>query len=1110
MRKKYTFQQIVNTNTWFKDVYGSIAELNENTLIFDSTDRFSKQTFEYNKKIFIYAEHLLFSSYLIYGNKFTINDVFTIYTAMPEAFADLNNDKYKIAINSFWYLNDFEPSEKNKRGCIKFYLRQNDEVIKDIKMFKQSANGVISFCKPNFFSERMDIYKSLFENNNYTLNLIGTKDKEDKENENIIGKYVEDRIEEKNSYNSKIFEKLNEILETIDDEYLNEMGSHFVDNTNDTTIFKVDNGEIAPIGKLLKLQGNYTHVAGKTGTGKTVQTNIAIKKLAENKKKILIITDTHANSKRCKNGLDKLGVASTMLMGRNRADYIKEFHESMCQANQELNPLQVIMDNEDFYNNLDYSCNCSGDKIILEPKEGKFNHNCPTCKEHKSFMTCGFNEMYRRIIESDVIIATARTLLQSKVPKMLDKECRTLFEICILISDIVIVDEVDEIQKQFDDTFFEKIKIYSSQSVDNKSQSGDVENYIRLINSIDRVSALNVRKISQFKSLIMKLDDAVDVLVYMYLQEGRQDFVRDIIRVGNNFNIASLIEKYFDSYIKNSDDEQFRKNKFEFYRFLNNEDRLSSLYDKYFSKFKSVIASEFEIDEEQQNLQYTCIEVFKDFHDKTKNKALFDSVQIELKSLRAGKYKNKEERENDRILFFVFILLLTIIDLLYIQIKRMEIGIIGYAKNINDELLNQFISRALAENTIPFLPNNLIDNAMNGYRLKDENNCLILNKTHYYGVGRELLFNTTQVLSVMYNTKTVPMLMASATSIDTQGSMYTIKYNANLLLENKKSNDNKAKKSSSGVVVKCHVFRDENGICTLSGTDFSNREKNANRLGKQITNKLLIDLLEEANETGNGILITVSSSKLATMLYNSINIPYLNKKILWTKSFEEKFDQRIHVDKSNVERSSELGINILIAVNKSIARGYNILKQGTDKSYFQHIIIFNRYLPSVDDDSTTISYTHNYITRQYLKNEKRRGKDLSDLRQNINKMLLKLKFQNSYKSYDDDVKSMIAGNMFADLSQIKGRGQRGGTTCFIHLVDASFYLGTARATEKINVRQVISSKNKELSEDLIEFDDKESVFQKFIDILNTGDILVDRLFDDMKKGFSNHTVIVHD
>jgi len=1120
VNKKYTFKEIANSKQpWFKAVYGDIAELNQDTLAFDSIDNYSKKIFEYQKKMFIYAEHLLFSGYLIYGKKFTLDDVCAIYTAMPEAFTDLNYDKYKVAINSFWYLNDFEASERDKRSCIKFYLKQKNELVKDIKMFKQSIDGLIIFNEPNFFSERINIYINLFENNNYTLDLIGELNKKrqegEEENYNILGKYIEHRIIEKNNCGTEIYEKLNGALDTIDDEFLHVMGEHFVDNTNNTTIFKVNDGNVTPIGKLLKLQGNYTHIAGKTGTGKTVQTNIINKKLSETKNKILIITDTHANSKRCKNELDKLDITSTMLMGRNRSDYVKEFHEAMSQGYSELNGLQVIMDNEDFYENLDYSCNYSGNKIILDPKDGKFIHNCSTCKDANSYMTCGFNEMYRRIIESDIIIGTARTLLQSKAPKNLDKEHRTLFELCILISDIVIVDEVDEIQKQFDDTFYEKLKIYSSKSVDNKLQSGDVENYIRLINSIDRTHTVNIKKIAQFKSLVMKLDDTVDILVNMYLQEGKQDFVRDIIRVGNNFNIPSLIETYFHNYIKNKNDEEFHKNKFEFYRFLNNEDRLNSLYDDYFLRIKTVISTEFDVDEEQQSLQEVCIGVFKDFHDKIKNKALFELVSIQLKSIRAGKYKSKEHRENERILFFIFILLLSIIDLLYIQIKRLEIGIVGYAKNSEDEQLKQFISRALSVNDIPFLPTSLIDNSMNGYSLKDENNCLILNKIQYYGIGRELLFNTTKVLSVMYNTKIVPMLMASATSIDTQGSMYTVKHKANLLLENRKSSDSKSKKGNPGVVVKCHVFRDENGICTLSGTDFSNRDRNTIRLGKQVTSKLLIDLLEETKESGNGILITVSSSKLATLLYNTINIPYINKKMLWTKSFEEKFDNSIHIDKSNVERSSELGIDILIAVNKSIARGYNILKldknmKHIDKSYFQHIIIFNRYLPSVDDDSTTISYTHDYITRQYFKKVKSHGRDLVALRQRINKMLLKLKFQNSYKSYDDDVKSMIAGNMFADLSQIKGRGQRGGTTCFIHLVDASFYLGTARATERINVRQVLSSKNKELSDDLIEFDDKESIFQKFIDILNVDDILVDRLFDDMKNGFANHTVITHD
>ncbi|PWX13560.1 hypothetical protein CYK67_07215 [Clostridium perfringens] len=51
--------------------------------------------------------------------------------------------------------------------------------------------------------------------------------------------------------------------------------------------------------------------------------------------------------------------------------------------------------------------------------------------------------------------------------------------------------------------------------------------------------------------------------------------------------------------------------------------------------------------------------------------------------------------------------------------------------------------------------------------------------------------------------------------------------------------------------------------------------------------------------------------------------------------------------------------------------------------------------------------------------------------------------------------------MFADLSQLKGRGQRGGASCIIHLIDTKFYPQTAefvKLTGKSNIGRVIEKK----------------------------------------------------
>ncbi|PWX16587.1 hypothetical protein CYK66_09110 [Clostridium perfringens] len=76
--------------------------------------------------------------------------------------------------------------------------------------------------------------------------------------------------------------------------------------------------------------------------------------------------------------------------------------------------------------------------------------------------------------------------------------------------------------------------------------------------------------------------------------------------------------------------------------------------------------------------------------------------------------------------------------------------------------------------------------------------------------------------------------------------------------------------------------------------------------------------------------------------------------------------------------------------------------------------------------------------------------------------------------------------MFADLSQLKGRGQRGGASCIIHLIDTKFYPQTAefvKLTGKSNIGRVIEKKCFDNGE-YREFDDTNCIFNKFMNILD--------------------------
>ena len=189
-----------------------------------------------------------------------------------------------------------------------------------------------------------------------------------------------------------------------------------------------------------------------------------------------------------------------------------------------------------------------------------------------------------------------------------------------------------------------------------------------------------------------------------------------------------------------------------------------------------------------------------------------------------------------------------------------------------------------------------------------------MKKSNYNGIGREALFNTTKNISALYDIPEVPMLMASATSIDTKGSLYTIKYGVNRLLENdnqKKSKFNKSlsrkelkklrSKYEARLKIKCHIFSDDKGTCFISGSSMDSMEENIKRMAIQLNEKLLLDLrnelnlYKEKNKNKKGILITTSSAKMAKVIFEQINISGIKKRLLYTPAFNKKHLMKIYI-----------------------------------------------------------------------------------------------------------------------------------------------------------------------------------------------------------------------
>ena len=221
------------------------------------------------------------------------------------------------------------------------------------------------------------------------------------------------------------------------------------------------------------------------------------------------------------------------------------------------------------------------------------------------------------MIESDVIIGTAKTLLLSKTPYVFDSSRRSLLEFGMIYSDLLIVDEVDEIQKEFDGAFLDEIKIYSGSSVDDTHSRGDVESLIKIVNNIERLDITTKNNVKTFKEEVRILDNIINVLISMFLRTGNQDFIREVVGVNQNFNLIYLIECFFDTYVSKikGDDEQvlnFKNQQVEaYYNFFTNKKKINLIKENYFKLLHEYDVDKIDLEDEfEETIEELSVRIF--------------------------------------------------------------------------------------------------------------------------------------------------------------------------------------------------------------------------------------------------------------------------------------------------------------------------------------------------------------------------------------------------------------------------------------------------------------------------------------------------------------------
>lgn len=1035
----------------FIDTFGDIAKTTSDTFKIKGGGR--GQNLKINK--FIYVELLLFTAYKIYNRAFTIDEVLLLFSTVHKMFIDTTREKDKIIIHAHTFLNSFA-EEWEKRILIQsFYFKQNDEIVKNSMLFMKDKDENICLNENvKYYVDRVNSYERVLTDSDYIALDEG------KQND-IITSLLNQRIEEKRTYN--IIEKVEKVIKSIDDNYVKNIDTYISEPYYYKNYKEIYLEEVKPCSD------GIVHIAGPTGAGKSVLFDIYIKKLTEEGLKVLYITDTHAPSSiNTKIKYDNLGISSTIIMGKNRKKHINKF----IQSKEKTSMLKIIKDNKKLFDNLDFTCTNTD------------MHMCQICNKDivkTSDGECNFYKMYKNIEKSDLVITTPYNLFTTLATQKLDKSSRTLYEILNVWADIIIIDEVDKIQEISEEIFCDLMQVYSLDTVAS-ARGQHLEEFMKLLHSFfTRNNFVNIPKIKEYKENVTNYDVQIDMLHLLFFhQEKSTSNIRSWLG-SRDFTIIQLIEEWTEKYIssvniKGGDlldqkkiinrifatltfnTDKIRKeiidNIIEKYR--NDDIEIDKIFDSVLKDFKKMLTKITLTQEQEYELNTNGINFKKNY------------IKINLKKVKDINKRNEE---------LTFIILLASInnylDSVYKNYKAIfELGIQSNFKQNNKNKDSQSLLPVApkAENHI-FATKPLIKD-IDGYRLDIGYEGVTLKKKIYSGIGREILFNNPYAVSILYDLPIPFTYITSATGAGIGSSLYNIKYPVNYLL---KRNDY----INSKVNFKCYIYKDTNGeSIRVSGKDKFIRDKNIIELTKKIRESIVSPL----EESDTGILIVTTSYQNGKLILEQLLQDGVNAKCLYSEELGQ-FDSKKYINKLDIEKEAK-NVKVFIAVDTIIGRGYNIVNsQG--KSYFRDIIIINRKMPNPTDLKSKISYIHKYLTIPSI------HKDYKSLKRDMYRMNRKISDLNTYSRAPKDVKEAIAGNTGVLLKQIAGRGQRGGTSVNIHLVDSAFYPDTAESDEN----KMIDTSEK-------------SIFKAWQEIFNKDNPVVNYLYKDIRDGLNNYELII--
>lgn len=756
-------------------------------------------------------------------------------------------------------------------------------------------------------------------------------------------------------------------------------GDHCVNILKNNFIKEVNRGKVNLATKLEI--DKVINIVGMVGTGKTTLLKTLTYVLDRQKKRVVIVTDTVAETFNLYKYFHLLGCNCSPLIGKaERVKYINQMIDGdEYYLEEEISKYlttNCLIDGLDMANENSVSF---GEEPCTKLECGSKKYVCPY------FEQCTTTAMQREAIKSNIVITTAAGLVMSRVGELQNIYLKEVID----MADVIFYDECDRVQKNLDDLFTPATEF-------NSFINECAEDYRQFM------LESNAKRLENIASMY-----------YAELQSKSPTVlacVSNAVKAAKNSGSKSALSNTFSAYtlLDSIQDEILERTAKAIYQLMDfDKAEMSSLYDIMLSSCESIKTDRFEmllaewLDKNEPRL---ILEDVSKISEKNPGK-----TEKELKSIR------KEIEKNNKRNIELRKKIQLIITLIFFDKFVMDIGdayeasqdiTMGY-----NELVGFIRTRFTAQQD--YLPSALMGNLF-GVKSTNEDDVLLFRQ---YAYGRALL---TDLPYLRVNKDGVPVgphvVLLSGSSYAKGSYEYHVNADVSYIIE--------ADKSVREFIAKTKFV--ELGLLErVSGSPLETREE----ILRKVVDKCTLNIISELDKEGK-ILLVVNSFSQAEVVAKHLSANLIKRgckeevcALISDKSMD-KGEPDKYIRRGEVYKFDKKKARILVAPALAIERGHNIVDEQGHSS-LSSVFFLIRPMGVPDDVKEKSIKMNGYMaTKMY----EYKGTDIYEknlyVRQEATKFWNRMNYSSKRRLdnlCDTEIKTDLVATMFVLILQIFGR-----------------------------------------------------------------------------------------